>query len=442
VNDVHAVRILLSDGSGLTARQVANRLAATSHRVEVLTGDLRALTRFTWHGHRIHRVPRYGADPFAWLESVLGVLDAPSVVGPVDVLLPTHEQVAVLALCSQEIRGRGVGLAVPTFAALSRVQSKVRAVQTLTEIGVPQPDSVVVRDREVLRHYNAFPAFVKLPIGTASSGVVRLPDREALHAFANGLDDDALSLGGLVVQREVEGPCAMVQCVFDDGRLVAWHANLRVRDGSRGGASHKRSVDLPEVRMHCEALGAVLGWYGALSLDVIVQDECGRSAVVIDVNPRLVEPVNAWRAGVDLVGALLEISLSGHPATQPSARVGVSTHQLLLAIVNAAGHGRRAVCRELKDALRHDGRYVASTEELTPTTGDWRASLPLAIAVAAALVGPATARRLSSGTVDNYALGAGGWRAMLDESARGCGAETPASMTHATGGRYCNGRCC
>src|SRR5262245_32290087 len=105
------------------------------------------------------------------------------------------------------------------------------------EIGVPQPDSVVVRDVDALRLHDAFPSLVKLPIGTAGSGVVRLPDRDTLDAFASGLDHDAFSLGGLVVQREVEGPCAMVQCVFDEGRLVAWHANLRVREGTRGGAT-------------------------------------------------------------------------------------------------------------------------------------------------------------------------------------------------------------
>lgn len=412
------MRVLLSDGSGLTARQVATRLAATSHRAEALTGDPRALTRFTRHVRRIHAVPRYGADPFRWLESVLRVLDAPSGVGPVDVLIPTHEQIAVLALRADDIRIRGVGLAVPTFAALARVMNKVHAVETLRDIGVPHPESTIARDARDLARYDAFPAFVKRPIGTAGSGVVRFDDHAALATFAAGLDHDAFSLGGLVVQRVVNGPCAMVQCVFDAGRLVAWHACLRVREGSRGGASHKRSLDLPEMRLHCEALGAQLAWHGALSLDVILADGRPSSATVIDVNPRLVEPINAWRSGVDLVGALLDISVGGHPATQPSGRTGVATHQLLLAIVSASGHGRRAVWHEVADAVRHTGDYVASTEELTPTAGDWRSWAPLAIATAAALAGPATARGLSRGTVGNYALGADGWRAVLDANAR------------------------
>jgi hypothetical protein len=36
--------------------------------------------------------------------------------------------------------------------------------------------------------------------------------------------------------------------------------------------------------------------------------------LLIDCNPRLVEPFNAYRSGVDLVGLLLRISLSETPA--------------------------------------------------------------------------------------------------------------------------------
>jgi hypothetical protein len=64
--------------------------------------------------------------------------------------------------------------------------------------------------------------------------------------------------------------------------------------------------------------------------------------VVIDVNPRLVEPGNAMAAGLDLVGAYLEIACASSPAARPDGRPGVRTHQLLLALVGAhqCGVGR------------------------------------------------------------------------------------------------------
>ena len=160
------VRVLLTDGSGLTARQVATELSLAGHRVEVLTPDPLALTRFTRHVARLHKVPPYGEDPFAWLNAALDVYRS----GGFDVLFPTQEQVAVLAAVRPS-----VVTAVPTFEALSRVQDKISAFATLASIGLPQPRSVAVRERADLEGWNVFPAFSKPPIGTATRGIRQSP---------------------------------------------------------------------------------------------------------------------------------------------------------------------------------------------------------------------------------------------------------------------------
>ena len=108
----------------------------------------------------------------------------------------------------------------------------------------------------------------------------------------------------------------MLQGVFDRGRLLAFHANLRTREGARGGASHKRSLVQPDAETALETLGRELSWHGALSADVILTSD---GPVVIDVNPRLVEPGNASRAGVDLVDAMLNAAF-GREAPPRSRR--------------------------------------------------------------------------------------------------------------------------
>ncbi len=65
------MRILLSDGSGLTARRCANRLATAEHHLEAMASDPLCLCRFTRHVNRIHGVPTYGPDPLGWLEAAL-----------------------------------------------------------------------------------------------------------------------------------------------------------------------------------------------------------------------------------------------------------------------------------------------------------------------------------------------------------------------------------
>ena len=393
------MRVLMTDGSGLTARQTANRLSSAGHTVEALAPDPFCLCRFTRHVQHIRRAPTYGVDPLAWLDAALEIYES----GQFDVLFPTQEQVAVLASVPERLRTRGVVTAVPPFSALAAVQDKVSAFHTLTRLGLPQP---LAANRP--QGWTRFPAYVKEPIGTASEG--------------SGLSDHPRSSterrhgGGPLIQAAVDGPLAMCQSVFDQGSLVAFHANLRTGEGANGGASHKESVDLPEARSWLEVLGADLGWHGALSADVILAEA---GPLFIDINPRLVEPENAWRAGVDLVGAMLDVACGG-PSGQPSGRAGVRTHQLLLAVLGAAqqGSGRRGVASELWGAYRRFGPYSGSVEELTPGHRDPIALTPLALASIATLIWPPSWSWLASGSVENYALSREGWEQILAERAR------------------------
>ena len=92
----------MTDGSGLAARQTANRL--WSARPDPL-----CLCRFTRHVERIRRVPAYGPDPLAWLDAALAIYQS----GQFDVLFPTQEQVAVLASVPERLHDGGVVTAVP-----------------------------------------------------------------------------------------------------------------------------------------------------------------------------------------------------------------------------------------------------------------------------------------------------------------------------------------
>jgi glutathione synthase/RimK-type ligase-like ATP-grasp enzyme len=398
------VKILLTEGSGITSRQVAGRLAAMGHRVEVLTSDPLCLARFTRHVRRLHRVPPFGPTPLAWLDAALEVYAA----GGFDLLFPTQEQVAVLAACPDRLDAAGVRTAVPPFEAVAAVQDKVSAYATLARLGIPQPPGAVVRTAAELRGWGDLPAYVKAPIGTASTAVHRV----ATPADLARLDIDDRPV---LVQAAADGPLAMVQAVFGHGELVAAHANLRTRQGANGGASHKEGIGTDELRPYLVALGTALRWHGALSADVILT---GGGPVIIDVNPRLVEPVNAWRSGVDLVGAMFDLALGRHPAPQPAGKAGVRTHQTVLAVLGAAqvGRGRRGVAAEMLAAARHAGDYAGSVEETAPWRGDRRAAVPLVVAALATLARPAAYRWFVSGSVSAYALTPDGYDEILQRT--------------------------
>jgi hypothetical protein len=410
------MRILLSDGSGLTARQVAGRLSESGHDVEVLSPDRLCLCRLTRHVRRVHVVPSYGADPLGWLDVALAVYRE----GGFDLLFPTQEQVAVLSHSAARLALGGIRTAVPPFEALRAVQDKVSASATLGALGIPQPTTAFVASADDLREWRSLPAFIKTPIGTATNGVLRIDSVAALRSCADELEAAGAFAGaaggpalGVIAQEPATGPLVMVQAVFARGELVAAHANLRVREGADGGASHKRSLDQPAVVVgHLESLGRSLRWHGGLSADAIMT---GTGPVFIDINPRLVEPGNAWRSGVDLVGAMVDVARGGAAEAQRQGRPGVATHQLLLAVLGAGARNRtrRAVAAEIWAALTHAGLYRGSAEELTPVRGDPRAALPVIAATAVTLVRPAAGGRLAAGSVAGYALTPAGWDRLL-----------------------------
>lgn len=392
------MRILLSEGSGLTSRQVAGQLGSLGHEVEILSSSKICLTRFTRHVRAVHDVPRFGLDPFGWLAA------AERIAGErrTDLLFPTQEQVTVLSARRKHLR---VATVVPPFASLARVQDKISAFRTLKAIGAPQPQTFVISSADDLRDVAAYPIFVKRPVSTASSGVRRATNAQELGAAAR---EFGLGQSELIAQRQASGPLAMVQAVADRGRLVAHHACLRLREGVGGGASLKQSIALPGLSDMLARLMAALDWHGALSMDLIVADG---GPVIIDVNPRLVEPANALAAGVDLVAAMLDVAGDAPAQERSPGGAGVRTRQTLLAILGAAEqHGTRgAVLGEAFDAIFARGDYAGSIEELTPVAGDPIAAVPVVTALVASLIHPPLWRKFHAGAVGPYAVTPEAW---------------------------------
>ena len=396
------MRILLSEGSGLTSRQVAGQLGSLGHEVEILSSSKICLTRFTRHVRAVHDVPRFGLDPFGWLaaaERIAGERKA-------DLLFPTQEQVTVLSARRKHLR---VATIVPPFASLARVQDKISAFRTLKAIGAPQPQTFVISSADDLRDVATYPIFVKRPVSTASSGVRRATNAQELGAAAR---EFGLGQSELIAQSQASGPLAMVQAVAYRGRLVAHHACLRLREGVGGGASLKESIELPGLADMLARLVAALDWHGALSIDLIVADG---GPVIIDVNPRLVEPANALAAGVDLVAAMLDVAGDAPAQELSSGGAGVRTRQTLLAILGAAEqHGARgAVLREAFDAIFARGDYAGSIKELTPVAGDPVAAVPVVAALVATLIHPPLWRKFHAGAVGPYAVTPQAWDEIL-----------------------------
>jgi predicted ATP-grasp superfamily ATP-dependent carboligase len=322
------------------------------------------------------------------------------------VLFPTHEQ----ALLFSRERARippSVAFAISPFESFLQIQGKIGLVRTLARLSIPQPVSVVTQLKHGLEDCVRFPVYLKAEYATASTAVWRISSLRDLKSKFSELRSHGLSTANqeFVMQEAAQGALERAQAVFQKGRLVAVHGYRQIVGGLGGGDVAKLSVRRPDVRGYVERLGAGLGWHGALSVDYIVR-QVDQRPLFIDVNPRLVEPMNAVFAGTNLADILVRVSIDAETVDLECERGEVRTHMLLMALLAAAARrGRRFdVLTELMRAVMKRGLYANSREELLPISTDFKRTFPLIYAVALLLLSPASAETLSRGTIESYSL--------------------------------------
>jgi hypothetical protein len=117
----------------------------------------------------------------------------------------------------------------------------------------------------------------------------------------------------------------------------------------------------------------------------------------IDCNPRLVEPMSAYLAGLDLVDLLLRVSRGETLPALAESRPGVRTHLAMQALLGCAARGgsRREIFCECMRLATGREPYAGSVEELTPVRHDWISAIPLGMTALALLANPKLAATLS-----------------------------------------------
>jgi hypothetical protein len=387
------LRVLVSEGSSTSSREAITILGLAGHHVEVCDPSRWCLARYSRFLRKFHHCPGMRTDPAGFLRFVERLLT----MQPFDVLLSTHEQGYVFARAAERMAGRA-GLALPDFESYRAVHSKAGFSRLLDHLNLPQPPTRIVRSIDDLRAAIRFPSVVKTSVGTASRGIWFVRDDSDLNIALYDLESSRSFVGEVLVQDLITGTTEKAQSVFCHGRLVGFHAYRQMAAGVGGGEAIKESVGRPVVRGFLETIGAHLNWHGALSVDVMMPLDSA-TPLLIDCNPRLVEPMNAFRSGGDLVDLLLRVSLGEVPAPLPESRAGVRTHLAMQALLGSGARDgtRRDILRECWRIYAGTGAYAGSSEELTPVRLDWISAVPLAMTAAILLASPQFAATLARG---------------------------------------------
>jgi len=406
------LRVLIPEGNSTSAREAVTILGLSGHLVEVCDPSPYCLARFSRFVRKFHRCPGLRDDPAGFLAFVRRLLATQHF----DVLLPTHEQGFLFARVQQRLAER-VGLALPSFASYRTAHSKAGFNRLLEQLGLPQPVTRIVGSEDELRAVVRFPCVIKTSVGTASRGVWLVRDDgdldQALRELSarRSFDDEVL------VQEFIIGAIEKAQAVFCRGELLGSHAYRQIAAGAGGGEAIKQSVERPQIRSALATIGKKLAWHGALSVDYILRDD-NAAPVFIDCNPRLVEPMSAYLAGVDLLGLLLLVSLGEAPAAIAEGRAGVRTHLAMQALLGCASQGgtRRDILRECRLLLAGEGPYAGSAEELTPARLDWVSVAPLAMLATVLLAAPKSATTIATRGFGAHLLDPGSIQLIADEN--------------------------
>jgi predicted ATP-grasp superfamily ATP-dependent carboligase len=386
------LRVLVSEGSSTAGREAVTVLGLSGHHVEICDPSPWCMARFSRFVKRFHRCPPLRDDPAGYL----AFIESRVASGHFDVLLPTHEQGLLFARVQERLKDK-VALASPSFQSYRTAHSKAGFSRLLTELGLPQPATTIVASEQELRAAVLFPVVIKTSIGTASRGVWFVRDARKLDEAVRELVTADAFADEVLAQEHVAGTTEKAQSVFCRGQLVGFHAYRQVALGVGGGEAIKESVDRPQLRAMLERIGQRLGWHGALSVDYLMPER-GDTPLLVDCNPRLVEPMSAYLAGTDLVELLLAVSRGATPAPLPASREGVRTHLAMQALLGIAARegSRRALLRECWRLWRGRDPY-AGREELTPVRVDWMSAVPLAVTAALLLARPQAAITLARG---------------------------------------------
>jgi predicted ATP-grasp superfamily ATP-dependent carboligase len=395
------IRVLLSEGSSNSARQSLYGLGR-DYTIDLVDPSPWCQCRFSSLVRRRIRCVGIAKDPLKYVRQVAQMVADQRY----DVLFPTHEQVYVFAKF-REAFGRHVGLAVPSFEAIKRVQSKAEFAILLQELGLPIPPSQIVRSKAELAAHNEFPCFVKLAHSTASLGVQRVADAHELESTISRFESSGAWSEGqeIVIQQPAAGRQAEASAVFQNGRLVGIACADVLATGIGGGPSLRRSAVHRSVTEHAQRLGEHLNWHGPISLEYFY-DDATEQPVYIEANPRIGETLNAEISGVRLCDAVVRIALGEHVERLPEANPGVMSHNGFVVMIADAYNGatRRELLGRLWNHWTSQGDFGSCQSDMTRLSEDKLSLIPATAVILRLLASPRSANSLAHDTVDNYSL--------------------------------------
>ncbi|MBP2620969.1 ATP-grasp domain-containing protein [Streptococcus panodentis] len=382
-------RLLFLEGSSLTSRETLTVLLKSGYKIDVLSPSRFPIAAFSRLTHRIPTVD-VNRFPTDYLKQVQQLLDQKTYTA----ILPTHEEGWLLAN-GKPFLPAFLPIALADKEQFEKLAGKIAFAETADRLGLPIPKWEQVKDADSIRL--DYPYWLKADYGTAGRSVYQISNQDDLLQAAELLSANDERW---MVQQDIAGDYGQVQAVFDHGRLLAVHTSLKAGAGAGGSAAARLSIASEETREHAEKLGRFLKWHGSLTLDFIRREG---QFYYIECNPRMVEPANAYKAGVHFPKIMID--LATHSYAEPEVRLGqagIQTHSLMALIIGTAERTKSRI--KILQTIRQWLWKSDSQEVLMPVWQDFPSFIPLATVTLRLLINPKSVKHLVDQTVKHYSV--------------------------------------
>ncbi|KAK3956247.1 hypothetical protein QBC32DRAFT_251000 [Pseudoneurospora amorphoporcata] len=233
-------------------------------------------------------------------------------------IIPQHDTMAVFAAHIKELKRQDVYVHTPRLTSIHSIVDKLAMYRMLRDLNVwhhpwvflgkeTNTQDKIMQIAGYIKESGNYPVMLTDRTEGSDSVYVRIGSKKELEDYI--LEGERKNATEFLHQ---------AQGIFNNGKLGKWHA-WTLLPVQQEITSHFRKTSSYDQRtgLVLRRIGMHLKWHGALSVTFWLPiSESGAEPRVMRIDMGIREPMNAYYSGVDLIDALLDLSLPEHSGTE------------------------------------------------------------------------------------------------------------------------------
>jgi len=305
------MQALISTMISPTSLFIARRLKDLGFEVTAADPNPRAYGLYSNAITKRVTLPSLRTNPEAYVEKIIDELKK----GNYEIFIPTLECGYLLSHYREEINRYSNMISMP-FSDTMFLHNKANLHEISRRTGVPCPEETFapenLKEAEKYCRGLGFPVVIKHRTGRNGNGQKIVDDPgENWEQYRRIVEKYKLENRLPIIQRYINGKLISTVNLAREGEIIGKVSFKSLRMvPTRGGTSCFRVTEsFPQVDNFDRKLVRTLNWTGFLSLDYLLEEKTGKF-YLIDCNPRPAPGISlGFHAGVDLVGAYVDMLL-------------------------------------------------------------------------------------------------------------------------------------